>query len=98
MNRFLAGSVLALTLVGAGLASAATSPARPIDYGARCKTLAGQWSSTSPAHATSQHFSLAKADAVRGEKSCASSNAAQQKKGTSAYRAALKLIGVTPSL
>jgi hypothetical protein len=96
MNRILIGSALALGLFGATSAYAATSTT-PVDYAARCTSLAGQWKTAETTNATHASLGKAKADAAKAEKLCKSKKSSDQKKGTDDYDAALKLLGVTPT-
>lgn len=111
MNRILAGAAVAVALLGSATAfaastapttttstptPAATAPA-PVDYAARCTALADQWKTAEAANATNKHLGKAKAKAAKGAKLCASKKDADHKKGSAAYEAALKLIGVTPN-
>lgn len=66
-------------------------------YTAQCTSLAGQWKTAEAAHMTSPNLGKAKADAAKGERLCKSTKASQLKHGASDYRAALKLLGVTPT-
>jgi hypothetical protein len=95
MNRILIGSALTLGLFGATSAYAATST--PVDYAARCTSLAGQWKTAEAANATHASLGKAKADAAKAEKLCKSKKSSDQRKGTDDYDAALKLLGVTPT-
>lgn len=79
-------------------ATTTTTPAAaPVDYAARCTSLAGQWKTAEAANATNAHLGKAKAEAAKGEKLCASKKADDHKKGAADYEAALRLLGVTPS-
>lgn len=96
MNRILIGSALAVALFGATSAYAATS-AMPVDFAARCTSLAGQWKTAEGTNATNASLGKAKADAAKAETLCKSKKSSDQKKGTEDYNAALKLLGVTPT-
>ena len=96
MNRILVGSALAVALFGATSSYAATS-ATPVDYAARCTSLAGQWKTAESTNATNANLGKAKADATKAERLCKSKKSSDQKKGAGDYDAALKLLGVTPT-
>jgi len=95
MNRILAGTALAVALMGS--ASAYAANATTMDYAARCTSLAEQWKTAESANADHASLGKAKADAAKAEKLCKSKKTAQQKKGASDYETALKLLGVTPT-
>jgi opacity protein-like surface antigen len=95
MNRILAGAALAAALMGSAAAHAANTPS--VDYAARCTSLADQWKTAETANATHASLGKAKADAAKGEKLCKSKKSADEKKGSSDYEQALKLLGVTPT-
>lgn len=107
MNRILSGAAVAVALLGSATAFAAsTAPSTstpaaaapaPVDYAARCTALADQWKTAEAANATNKHLGKAKGKAAKGAKLCASKKDADHKKGSAAYEAALKLIGVTPN-
>ena len=101
MRQVLAGTALAVLLIGSGTALAATTPppasSTPPDYAARCTSLAEQWKTAEAANASNAHLGKAKADAAKGEKLCSSKKATDHKKGVTDYEAALKLLGVTPT-
>ena len=111
MNRILASSLLAFAIAGsAGAANAATTTlsAQPVstantsstavNYAAQCRTLGKQWASASAANSSNKHFAAAKADAAKGMKLCKSTKTASRQKGAGQYAAALKLIGVSPTI
>lgn len=106
MTRTLAVAACAVALLGSTSAfagtPASTPPAptttpAPVDYAARCTSLAAQWKTAEAANATNAHLGKAKADAAKAEKLCASKKADDHKKGAEDYEAALKLLGVTPT-
>lgn len=111
MTRILAGAALVTILIGSASAYAAATPSptpaaaqtpthtatAPIDYAARCTSLADQWKSAETANASNKSLGKAKADAARGAKYCKSTKVAVEKKGVKSYQAALKLLGVTPT-
>ena len=113
MTRILAGAAFAAVLLGSASAfAAATTPAStstsavpmpahtavaPVDYAARCTSLADQWKAAEAANASNKSLGKAKADAARGAKFCKSTKVASEKKGSKKYEAALKILGVTPA-
>ncbi len=111
MNRIIASTAFAALVLSSASAFAAatttpasntsTAPAHasstPIDYAARCTSLATQWKTAEEGNATNAHLGKAKADAAKGEKLCASTKSSDHKKGAMDYEAALKLLGVTPA-
>ena len=109
MNRILAGTALAVALLGSTLAYAAnstpikttpvaaTSSTPAVDYAARCTSLADQWKTAESSNASNASLGKAKADATKAAKECKSKKTADEKKGVGNYEAALKLLGVTPS-
>lgn len=99
MNRILAGAAMAAALLASPAFAATTTPAKatPVDYSARCTTLADQWKTAETANAANASLGKAKADAVKGEKMCKSKKASDKKKGAADYESALKLLGVTPN-
>ncbi len=104
MTRMATVTAFAALLLGSVTAYAAnqtmasnTSATQPsTDYTAQCSSLASQWQTAEAAHMTNPNLGKAKADAAKGEKLCKSTNVSQHKRGASDYRAALKLLGVTP--
>lgn len=100
MNRIFIGATLAATLLGSSAYAAATAPTAhntPVDYTARCTTLAAEWKTAETANPTHASLGKAKADAAKAEKLCASKKSSDHKKGVTEYEAALKLLGVTPT-
>ena len=77
-----------------------TAPAAPAameDNSAECKALGTQWETAEAANASNSKLGKAKAKAMKAEKNCVSTKASKQKTGISQYKAALKLLGVTPA-
>ena len=104
MNRILAGTALTVALLGSSAAFAAATtpapaatPAPAVDNAALCTSLAAQYKTAEGANATNPKLGKAKAKGAKAEKECASTKAADQKKGVADYTAALKLLGVTPT-
>ena len=111
MNRILAGTAFAVALIGSSAAfaaattpAAAPAPAAPaaaaapaVDNAALCTSLADQYKTAEGANATNPKLGKAKAKAAKAEKECKSTKAGDQKKGVADYKAALKLLGVTPT-
>jgi hypothetical protein len=107
MNRILAGTALAVALLGSSAAFAAATtpaatpapatPAPAVDNAALCTSLADQYKTAEGANATNPKLGKAKAKAAKAATECKSTKAADQKKGVADYTAALKLLGVTPT-
>jgi len=109
MNRVVIGATLAVALFssaahaagtptpGSGTAAPAMASAPTEDNAAECKALGTQWETAEAANASNAKLGKAKAKATRAEKNCASTKASKQKTGIGQYKAALKLLGVTPA-
>lgn len=106
MNRVFIGAALAVALIGSTTAYAATTPAPTTaaapaaapDYAAECTSLAAQWTTAAAANATNAKLGKATAKAKLAEKNCGMTAKSKQKTGVGQYKAALKLLGVTPTM
>jgi hypothetical protein len=85
------------TPVAATSSTPAATPAPAVDNAALCTSLADQYKTAEAANATNAKLGAAKAKAAKAEKECKSTKASDLKKGVADYKAALKLLGVTPS-
>lgn len=102
MTRTLTGALAAVFMSSVAFAATPApatthAAAKPIDYAARCTSLADQWKTAEAANGTNANLGKAKADADKGSKLCASTKSGDHKKGAADYEAALKLLGVTPT-
>jgi len=102
MTRILTGALAAVFMSSVAFAATPApatthAAAKPIDYAARCTSLADQWKTAEVANGTNANLGKAKADADKGSKLCTSTKSGDHKKGAADYEAALKLLGVTPT-
>lgn len=96
-----AGSAFAAGTTGGTQTNAPTVPkistASAVDYGARCTSLADQFTAAEAANSSNANLGKAKTQAASGKSLCASAKMSKKKLGVRDYTGALKLLGVTPT-